>query len=103
MRRGEVWWARLPGPSGRRPVLLLSRDEAYLKRTHVTVSPVTGTIRHLDTEVLLSPADGMEKDCVVNLDDLLTIRQVVLEKQITTLSASKMAAVGEAILFALAL
>jgi mRNA-degrading endonuclease toxin of MazEF toxin-antitoxin module len=45
----------------------------------------------------------MEKDCVVNLDDLLTIRQVVLEKQITTLSASKMAAVREAILFALAL
>ena len=45
----------------------------------------------------------MEKDCVVNLDDLLTIRQVALEKQITTLSASKMTAVREAILFALAL
>ena len=29
MRRGEVWWADLPAPAGRRPVVLLSRNEAY--------------------------------------------------------------------------
>ena len=29
MMRGEVWWANLPPPIGRRPVLLLSRNRAY--------------------------------------------------------------------------
>ena len=29
MKRGEIWWARLPPPTGRRPVALVSRDAAY--------------------------------------------------------------------------
>ena len=37
MRRGEVWWADLPVPVGRRPVVLLSRNEAYAVRELVTV------------------------------------------------------------------
>ncbi|MCH8087678.1 MAG: type II toxin-antitoxin system PemK/MazF family toxin, partial [Chloroflexi bacterium] len=40
MRRGEVWWADLPPPSGRRPVVLLSRDAAYTVRNLVLVTPV---------------------------------------------------------------
>jgi mRNA-degrading endonuclease toxin of MazEF toxin-antitoxin module len=27
MRRGEVWWADLPAPAGKRPVVLLSRND----------------------------------------------------------------------------
>jgi len=45
MRRGEVWWADLPLPVGRRPVVLLSRNEAYQVRDNVTVAPVTTRIR----------------------------------------------------------
>lgn len=26
MRGGEVWWAELPAPAGRRPVVLLSHN-----------------------------------------------------------------------------
>jgi len=44
MRRGEVWWAEQPEPIGRRPVVLLSRDEAYKVRNAVTVAQVTTTI-----------------------------------------------------------
>ena len=29
MRQYEIWWANLPGSVGRRPVLLLSRNDAY--------------------------------------------------------------------------
>lgn len=29
MRQFEVWWTNLPQPAGRRPVLLLSRNDAY--------------------------------------------------------------------------
>ena len=38
MKRGEVWWANLPKPVGRRPVVLLSRNAAYAVRASVTVA-----------------------------------------------------------------
>lgn len=101
MRRSEVWWAQLPPPIGRRPVLLLSRDTAYRVRTSVTVGLVTRTIRGIPVEVPLGPEDGLPAQCVVNLDDILTIPKARLADRITTLSAGKMAAVARAILFAL--
>src|SRR5438128_876447 len=73
MRRGEVWWAELPAPAGRRPVLLLSRDEAYLVRELVTVAPLTTRVRQIPSEVPLGPGDGVPKTCVVNLDTVTTI------------------------------
>ena len=101
MRRGEVWWAELPQPTGRRPVLLLSRDAAYSVRTSVTVAIITRTIRNIPVEVLLGPGDEIPTKCVVNLDNILTIPKSRLTERITTLSPEKMTAVGKAIVFAL--
>jgi len=101
MRRGEVRWAELPSPIGRRPVLLLSRDAAYSVRTSVTVAIVTRTIRDIPVEVLLGQSDGMPAKCVVNLDDILTIPKSRLAERITQLSPDKMTAVAKAIFFAL--
>ena len=101
MRRGEVWWAELPPPIGRRPVVLLSRDAAYRVRTSVTVGMVTRTIRAIPVEVPLGTEDGMPEQCVVNLDDILTVPKARLVERITTLSPQKMTAVAKAIIFAL--
>lgn len=101
MRRGEVWWAELPPPVGRRPAVLLSRDSAYNIRTSVTVGLVTRTVRTIPTEVLLDTEDGMPSRCVVNLDDIVTISKARLTEQITTLSSEKMVAVARAVVFAL--
>jgi len=101
VRRGEVWWAELPPPIGRRPVLLLSRDAAYSVRTSVTVAVITRTIRNIPVEVLLGQEDGMPIECVVNLDNILTMPKSRLTERITTLSAEKMTAVVKAIVFAL--
>lgn len=70
MRRGEVWWTDLPPPAGRRPVVLLSRNEAYAVRELVTVAPITTRARRIPTEVPLGPAEGLPKACVVNLDTI---------------------------------
>jgi mRNA interferase MazF len=72
-------------------------------RTSVTVAVVTRTIRAIPVEVPLGPDDGMPEQCVVNLDDILTIPKTRLAERITTLSAAKMAAVDKAIVFALGL
>jgi mRNA interferase MazF len=101
MHRGEIWWANLPSPAGKRPVLLLSRESAYRVRTSITVAVVTRTIRDIPVEVVLGEEDGMPAKCVVNLDDILTIPKALLSQRITVLSDSRMASVARAIAFAL--
>lgn len=101
MKRGEVWWANLPKPVGRRPVLLLSRNAAYAVRASITVAPVTRTVRDIPVEVRLGPEDGLPTDCAVNLDDILTIPERSLDRNLSTLSPEKMSLVRDAILFAL--
>jgi len=101
MRRGEIWWANLPLPIGRRPVLLLSRNAAYKVRASVTVGAITHTERGIPVEVPLDKSDGMPKACVVNLDNILTIPKSTLSEQITALSQEKMTQVNQAVVFAL--
>lgn len=101
MRRGEIWWAELPPPIGRRPVLLLSRDASYSVRTSVTAAIITRTIRNIPVEVLLEQEDGLPTQCVVNLDNILTIPKSRLTERLTILSPDKMTAVARAITFAL--
>src|SRR2546421_12637010 len=101
MKRGEVWWAELPAPAGRRPVVLLSRDAAYAVRTSITVAPVTRTIRDIPVEVLLGREDGLPARCVVNLDDLTTIPKSLLRERVSVLSDTRLAEIEDAIRFAL--
>ena len=103
MRRGEVWWADLAPPVGRRPVVLLSRTEAYHIRELVTVAPVTTRLRGIPTEVSLGPREGLRRLGAVNLDSIMTIQKRHLTQRITTLSPPKVEAVNQAIKFALAL
>jgi mRNA interferase MazF len=103
MRRGEVWWAKLPLPVGRRPVVLLSRDEAYAVRNAVTVAEVTSTIRDIPVEVELGPDDGLPKKCVVNLDTIVTIRKDLLIERIAILRYEKIEQINSAVKFALSI
>ena len=101
MKRGEVWWADLPAPVGRRPVVLLSRDEAYSVRNAVTVAEVTRTIRGIPVEVPLGTEDGLPKKCVVNLDTIITIHKELLVERIALLKSEKMEEIKRALQFAL--
>jgi mRNA interferase MazF len=101
MQRGEVRWAELPSPVGKRPVLLLTRDAAYIVRTAVTVALITRTIRKIPVEVPLGIEEGMPSPCVVNLDNILTIPKARITERITKLSPDKMADVAKAVVFAL--
>ena len=103
MRRGEVWWADLPQPYGHRPVLLLSRDEAYLVRNQVIVTPVTTRIRGIPAEVALGPEDGLPRASVANLDVIMTPSKDRIQERITVLSPEKLREVEAAIHFVLGL
>jgi len=103
LRRGEFWWARLPPPVGRRPVLLVSRDEAYLVRRLVTVAPVTTRVRGIPAELSLDHRDGLPKRCAANFDSLTTIPKSALEGRIARLSSKKRELADAALRFALGL
>jgi len=103
MRRGEIWWAEQPKPIGRRPVLLLSRDEAYNVRNAVTVAQITTTVRNIPVEIPLDKKDGLPHLCVANVDTITTIRKSILTERICALKAEKMHSINKAIKFALAL
>lgn len=103
MKRGDVWWADLPAPSGRRPVVLLSRDEAYAVRALVTVAPITTRTRNIPAEVPLGPEDGLPRACVANLDTITTIARASLREHVTSLQPDRLRAIDAAIHFALGL
>jgi mRNA interferase MazF len=100
MKRGEVWWARL---DKRRPVVLVSRDEAYEVRALVIVAPATTTVRGFAVEVKLGRREGLPRACVVNCDWLVTVERDRLDSRIGALSGEKLDQLDDALRFALGL
>ena len=96
MRRGEVRWAEHPDWP-RRPVLVLTRDEAIDRLTEIFVVLATTNIRGLPTEVELGPDDGMPRACVLNADHTATLGKGCLGELITTLSPGRLAEVCAAL------
>ena len=100
MRRGEVWWARV---DKLRPVVLVSRQEAYEVRALVIVAPATTTVRGYAVELKLGKREGLPRDCVVNCDWLVTIPEADLVERAGVLSAAKLRELDDALRFALGL
>lgn len=101
MKRGEIRWYRFINPDKKRPVLILTRNSVLEYLGEVTVAPITSTLRDIPSEVFLSKADGMSRDCAVNCDHLQTVSKGKIGSLITSLPPAKMADVGRSILFAL--
>ena len=101
MRRGEIWWARMPEPAGRRPVVLVSRDSAYAVRASVTVLEVSTAIRGIASEVALGLRDGLPRKCVANADNIQTIPKTWLDARIAALRPQKLIELDSAMRFSL--
>lgn len=94
--RGEVWWYEHPR-AGRRPFLILTRDEALPVMHQVLAVPATTTVRGIPTEVELGREDGMPSSCCLSLDNVSPIRPALCTELITRLSAQRMAQVCAAL------
>jgi mRNA interferase MazF len=68
LNRGEIRWYTFRVPDKRRPVLILTRGEVIDHLNEIIVVPATRTIRGLNTEVALTPEDGMPVACALNFD-----------------------------------
>ena len=101
MKHGEIRWYKFVKPDKKRPVLILTRDSVLDYLGGITVAPITSTVRDIPSEVFLSKADGMPRDCAVNCDHLQTVSKGKIGSLITSLPPGKMVDVGLAIHFAL--
>ena len=94
--RGEVWWYEDPR-AGRRPFVILTRDEAIPVLNQLLAAPATRTIRGIPTEVRLGPQDGMPQECVLSLDNVTLVRPELCTSLVTRLGERVMTEVCEAL------
>ena len=80
-----------------RPVLILTRELVRPHLTRVTVAPITATIRGLSSEVPVGPRNGLDKDSVVSVDNVVTIPVTALGHQIGFLLPDQESDLAEAI------
>ncbi|MDP9821591.1 type II toxin-antitoxin system PemK/MazF family toxin [Nocardioides massiliensis] len=93
----EICLARLDKT---RPALILTRAAARAAMTKVTIAPITSTIKGLSSEVRLGPANGFDHDCVVALDNVLTVPVSALGRTVGRLTDSQEAELARAIVLA---
>jgi len=77
--RGDVVWADLGPPAGRRPVCVLTRDAALAVLTAITCAPITRTIRGIRSEVEVGVPEGLPEPSVISCDNLITIPVALLD------------------------
>ncbi len=79
--RGDIIWADLGEPAGRRPVCVLTRDPAIEVLSALTCAPITRTIRGIRSEVEVGGGEGLSQISVINCDNLITIPTSVLDEE----------------------
>jgi mRNA interferase MazF len=83
-----------------RPVLVLTRELVWPYTTSVTVAPITTTVRGLSTEVPVGRENGLDTECVVSCDNVVTVPKTTLGRQIGYLLPTQEAALTAAIMAA---
>ena len=99
MRRGDVWWVDHP-TYGRRPFLILTRNETVRSLAKPLCAAITSVIRELPTEVVLDEGDGMSRRCVVSLDNIEPVSKRFFAERQTQLTPARMVEVCRAIAIA---
>jgi mRNA interferase MazF len=88
-RRGEVWFADIPGDK-RRPVVVLTRDSVLPRLTTILVAPVTTRTRGIPTEVSLGKTNGLPKACVANFDNMMPVAKTHLVHRVGALGVNEL-------------
>ena len=104
MKRGEVWWASLPAPTGsgpgfRRPVVVVQSNPFNQSRIATAiVAIVTSNLALADApgNVRVGKAEsGLAKLSVVNVSQLVTLDREQLTRRVRALPAETMRDIDE--------
>ena len=85
--QGDLWLMEPPNGK-RRPVLIVTRNEAISVLNNIVVAPVTSTIRSIPTCVPVGPDEGVEHDSVATFDSIAAVPKSVLKTRLGSLGAA---------------
>jgi len=103
VNRGDIWIINLGGSAGRRPVLVLTRQNVIEYLNKVAVAEITTKGKGYPTEYYIDQKANLPKPSFVQADNLHTVPKNLLEKYIGTLDAETMRAVSHRVVLALEL
>ena len=86
-RQGEIWWAE--AEDKRRPVLVVTRNDALPVLRRFVVAPVTRTVRGIPTEIPLGAEEGLPVPCAASFDNLQPINRHLLTRRAGVLGAAR--------------
>lgn len=86
-RQGDVWWAE--AEDRRRPVLVVTRDDAIPVLRRLVVAPVTRTVRGIPTEIALGEDEGLPAPCAASFDNLQPVNRHLLTRRLGRLAGSR--------------
>jgi len=85
--QGELWLLETPNDK-RRPVLVISRNEAIPVLNNIVVAPVTSTVRSIPTCVPVGADQGIDHDSVATFDNMAAIPKGLLTTRLGALGTS---------------
>jgi len=112
MKRGEIWWASLPAPTGsgpgfRRPVLIVQSNAFNQSRiatvviavitSNLSLAEAPGNVRIGKTE------SGLSKVSVVNSSQVMTVDRQLLTERVRAVPSTTMRTVDEGLRLVLSL
>ena len=112
IRRGEVWWAELPRPTGsepgyRRPVLIVQADSFNRSRIGtVLAAAITSNLSRAEApgNVTLSRRDsGLRRRSVVNVSQVVTVDRELVVERVKRLRPALMSRIDDGLRLALGL
>jgi len=112
MKRGEIWWASLPEPTGsgpgfRRPVLVIQSDPFNVSRiSTVVVAVVTSNLAVAEApgNVRVAKRDtGLSRSSVIYVSQVMTIDRALLARRVRMLPSDVMEKVDSGVRIALGL
>lgn len=112
VRRGEIWWAALPTPTGSgpgypRPVLVIQSDVFNRSRIEtVIVAAITSNVElaHAVGNVFVRTEESrLPRDSVVNVSQLIAYDRNVLREHVSSLSDESMDRIDAGLRLVLAL
>jgi len=104
LRRGFLYWVRLPGEDKRRPALALSPDRRNERANSVVMIPCSTTVRLGPWHVLLRKGEGgLPVPSALKCENITTVDKALLDPQPLgpPLSLRRLGEVREALLRAL--
>jgi len=103
MNRGDVWLIDIGRRIGRRPVVVLTRQNVLQYVNKVTVAEITTKGKGFPTEIDIDQKANLPKSSFIQADNVHTVPKQRLDKYVGTLDPETMREVSRKVILALEL